>query len=38
MSLSKISEMVKNREAYLAAVYGVPKNYTELSELTATTL
>ena len=28
MSLSKLSEMVKNREAWCAAVYGVTKSWT----------
>ena len=28
MSLSKLQEMVKNREAWRAAVYGVAKSWT----------
>ena len=31
MSLSKLSEMVKDREAWLAAVRGVTKSWTQLS-------
>ena len=31
MSLSKLWEMVKDREAYHAAVHGVTKNRTQLS-------
>ena len=31
MSLSKLQEIVKNREAWRAAVYGVSKNQTLLS-------
>ena len=34
MSLSKLQEMVKNREAWHAAVYGVTKNGTRLGNLT----
>ena len=36
MSLSKLWEMVKYREAYCAAVHGVAMNQTLLSDLTAT--
>ena len=36
MSLSKLREMVKDREAWHAAVHGVTKNWTRLSEGTAT--
>ena len=32
MSLSKLQEMVKDREAWRAAVHGVTKNWTRLSE------
>ena len=32
MSLSKLSEMVKDREAWLAAVRGVTKSWTQLSD------
>ena len=32
MSLSKLQEMVKDREARPAAVYGVPKSQTQLSD------
>ena len=31
MSLSKLQEMVKDREAWLAAVHGVTKSQTQLS-------
>ena len=31
MSLSKLQEMVKDREAYHAEVYGVTKSWTGLS-------
>ena len=31
MSLSKLQEMVKNREAWCAAVHGVTKSWTQLS-------
>ena len=31
MSLSKLQEMVKDREAWRAAVYGVTKSQTRLS-------
>ena len=33
MNLSKFREMVKDREAWHAAVHGVTKNQTQLSEL-----
>ena len=36
MSLSKLQEIVKNREAWRAAVYGVSKNQTLLSNWTTT--
>ena len=31
ISLSKLAEIVKNREAWCAAVHVVAKNYTQLS-------
>ena len=31
MSLSKLQEMVKGREAWYAAVHGAAKNWTQLS-------
>ena len=31
MSLNKLQEIVKDREAWCAAVYGVTKNQTQLS-------
>ena len=34
MSLSKLWEMVKDREAWLAAVHGVTKSWTELRDRT----
>ena len=37
MSLSKLREMVKNREAWCAAVHGVTKSRTRLSDWTTTT-
>ena len=37
MSLSKLQEMVKDREALHAAVRGVTRNQTQLSDQTAAT-
>ena len=37
MSLSKLQEMVKDREAWRAAVHGVEKSQTQLSDWTTTT-
>ena len=37
MNLSKIWEMVKDREAWYAAVHGVVKSQTQLSTRTTTT-
>ena len=37
MSLSTIWEMVKNREAWCAAVHGVAKGWTQLSDSTTIT-
>ena len=37
MSLSKLQEMVKNTEAWHAAVHGVTKSQTRLSDWTTTT-
>ena len=36
MSLSKLGEMVKGREAWCAAIHGVTKNWTWLSDWTTT--
>ena len=32
MSLSKVQEMVKDREAWCAVVHGVAKSWTQLSD------
>ena len=34
MNLSKLQEMVKDREAWSAVVHGVTKNWTQLSDWT----
>ena len=38
MSLSKLQEIVKDREAWHSAVHGVPKSWTRLSDLTTLVL
>ena len=32
MSLSKLQEMVKDRAAWLAAIHGIAKSWTQLSD------
>ena len=36
MSLSKLGEIVKDRRAWCAAIYGITKNWTQLKGQTAT--
>ena len=36
MNLSKLQEIVKDREAWHAAVYGVTKSWTQLSDRATT--
>ena len=38
MSLSKLQELVMDREAWLAVIHGVPKSLTRLSDCTELTL
>ena len=38
MSLSKLRKIVKDREAWCAAVHGVTKSQTQFSDWTATTV
>ena len=37
MNLSKLEEIVKDREAWHAAVHGIAKSWTQLSDQTTTT-
>ena len=37
MNLGRLQEMVRDREAWCAAVYGVPKSQTQLEDSIATT-
>ena len=38
MNLSKLGEIVKDREAWRATVHGVAKSWTQLSNCTATSM
>ena len=38
MNLSKLQEMVKDREAWYAAIHGVAKSWTQLSDSETTHL
>ena len=38
MNLSKLQEIVKDREAWHATVHGIPKSWIQLSDWTTTTI